>query len=69
MPGPQTAAAPRMLAVLGPVEVGQMLYPAMVAWRSWLATWATLWLAPIGLQVRTVELPAEERQDLAGPHR
>jgi hypothetical protein len=36
----------------------QMLLPALAVWRSWMATWATLWLAPMGLHVRPVELPA-----------
>jgi hypothetical protein len=44
------------------------LYPALTVWRFWMASWATLWLAPMGLQVMAVELPPADRRDLARPH-
>ena len=67
--GPDAAATPGLLATIGPAEMGQMLYPAMTAWRTWLASWATLWLAPVGLQVRAIELAQENQRDLPTSHR
>ena len=58
-----------MLAMFTPADLGQVLYPAMTAWRSWMASWATLWLAPIGLQVRAIELRTGHEHELARPHR
>ena len=65
----RAAATSGMLAAFTPADVGQMLYPAMTAWRSWMASWTTLWLAPIGLQVSAIELRAGDDQDRARPHR
>jgi hypothetical protein len=58
-PAPGVAVGPSVSGASGlsSAQVEQMILPAMAVWRSWLATWATLWLAPMGLHVRPVELP------------
>jgi hypothetical protein len=42
----------------------QFAAPSAVLWRSWFATWGSLWLAPFGLQVSTLEerRPADARE-------
>jgi hypothetical protein len=60
--------APGAVAAFGPADMGVMSYPALTVWRFWMASWATLWLAPMGLQVMAVELPPADRRDLARPH-
>lgn len=60
--------APGAVSTFGPTDMASMLYPAATVWRFWLASWATLWLAPMGLQVRAVELPPASRPELARPH-
>jgi hypothetical protein len=37
--------------------LGQLAVPLVAIWRSWFATWGSLWLAPFGLQVSPVENP------------
>ncbi len=60
---------PRASSLFDPtLYVGQLVTPAAMVWRSWFASWGSLWLAPLGLQVSPVELPRPvEPKDLAGP--
>ena len=47
--------------------VDGVVMPAIVLWRASLALWVGFWLAPIGLEIRAVELrrrrPPAERAD------
>ena len=47
--------------------VEQLVAAGGRVWRSWIATWGSLWLAPLGLQVSPVELPV--RRAAQGPRR
>jgi hypothetical protein len=55
-----------------PVEPFHILYQLVAstadAWRAWLASWGSLWLAPWGLQMSAVQIrrPPEAR-DRAEP--
>ena len=44
--------------------VDGVLMPSVAFWRASLATWARFWLAPMGLEIRAVEL--RRRRDEAG---
>jgi hypothetical protein len=58
-------------AIVGPTEyLDQVVAPMAAVWRSWLAGWATLWLAPLGLRVSPLEpVPPDEPKERAGPRR
>lgn len=69
--GPHGGVGPSPeLSSLDPLAyIDQLAKPAAVMWRSWFATWGTLWLAPFGLQVGPIEVrPPIEPKDRAGPH-
>ena len=44
------------------------MLPSIVLWRSAMATWACLWLAPLGLQVRLIET-STDREEPSRPFR
>jgi hypothetical protein len=48
--------------------VEQLVLPMAMFWRSWLASWGSLWLAPLGLQVSPlVPQSALEAKDSVDP--
>jgi hypothetical protein len=57
---------PNLLDPTSYVEV--LVLPLAVLWRSWIVSWGSVWLAPLGLQVITVEpTPPVTPKDRAGP--
>jgi hypothetical protein len=57
-------------AALDPLAyVDQLAMPLALVWRSWFAAWTSLWLAPFGLQVSSLEAPPLEPKDRVGPRR
>lgn len=41
----------------GPAYVEFLLEPSLTLWRSMIASYAGLWFAPLGLEVRVAERP------------
>ncbi len=59
---------PTLLDPTGYVE--QLVLPMAYLWRSWMVSWSSLWLAPLGLQVSVVDpAPQPSPQDRVGPSR
>ena len=67
--GRGAAEPPPDFMVLDPMAlVDQLVVPVVEMWRSWIATWGSLWLAPFGLQVSPVESPPPlTPKDRVGP--
>ena len=60
------ASEPLVLDSFAYVE--QLVMPMAMFWRSWLASWGSLWLAPLGLQVSPlVPQSALEAEDSVDP--
>ena len=59
--------APNLLDPASYVET--LFLPLAQVWRSWMVSWGSLWLAPLGLQVIDAEPPPAAPQDRAGPRR
>jgi hypothetical protein len=50
--------------------VEQLVLPFTFIWRSWVMSWGSFWLAPLGLQVIAVERnPPVTPKDRADPRR
>jgi hypothetical protein len=52
-------------AVQAAAYVDAVVLPSVAFWRSLAATWACVWLAPLGLEVR----PVETNRSAAAPER
>jgi hypothetical protein len=65
------AAPAQVPAMLDPLAVvDQLVGPMAGLWRSWIAAWGSVWLAPFGLQVSPIAPPSPlEPKDRIGPRR
>ena len=57
-------------ALLDPLAYMDSFYqPLTQIWRTWVVAWGSLWLAPLGLQVSSLEPPQAAPKDRLGPRR